>query len=174
MSLIQIVGGVKVFPTLPHEHRHAAESRRQRLDDIERNLSRIEKNSWEMRQRSSDSNGANEEVIDLTRQQQQQQQQQRQQNDEQSTQNSQRIQFKSTTEIPIEISSRQREPNIRLKNSVDYVQSKASHVANSTNNNNSIYGRNSNNNNNATDKLSNSNNKLNYIYYFDNDHFGGY
>jgi hypothetical protein len=162
-----------VFPTLPHEHRHAAESRRQRLDDIERNLSRIEKNSWEMRQRSSDSNG--EEVIDLTRQQQQQQQQ-RQQNDEQSTQNSQRIQFKSTTEIPIEISSRQREPNIRLKNSVDYVQSKASHVANSTNNNNSSYGRNSNNNNNnnAADKLSNSNNKLNYIYYFDNDHFGGY
>lgn len=153
-----------MFPTLPHEHRHAAESRRARLDEIERNLAQIEKNSWEMRQRSSNScNETNEEIIDLTRQQQQQQQH--------------TFGLSAATEIPIEIMGRQQQQqqqnrdnggvdnmNQKLKNSVDYIQSKALLMANSLNKDKP----------NAAEKLSASNNKLNYIYYFDNDHFGGY
>ncbi len=38
----KLVGGVKVFPSLPHQHRQAAEIRRNRLNAIEANLSELE------------------------------------------------------------------------------------------------------------------------------------
>ena len=41
----KVVGGVKVFPSLPHQHKQAAEMRRQRLNAIEANLVEIENKS---------------------------------------------------------------------------------------------------------------------------------
>jgi hypothetical protein len=41
----KVIGGVKVFPSLPHQHKQAAEMRRQRLNAIEANLVEIENKS---------------------------------------------------------------------------------------------------------------------------------
>lgn len=174
----KIIGGVKVFPSLPHERdRQAAEFRRQRLDEIEKSLSKMEKNSYELRQRTRDVTETNSMSIDLN-------------NTTASDNNSQcNVKFTDeiidltrrrsrpssqsppSTEIPIEIATHRsptssfdaqftHELNQKLKNSLNMIQSKGQYVSNHPTRDT------------VPEKSPKTNN--NFVYYYDNDHFGGY
>lgn len=57
----KVVGGVKVFPSLPYDYTRAAEMRRTRLNEIEQKLKEIERSNLERKQKSM-----TDEIIDLT------------------------------------------------------------------------------------------------------------
>lgn len=177
----KIVGGVKVFPSLPHEFRQAAEQRQQRFQEIEKRLEGFNNNT-------NNSNGYernlnDNEIIDLT--------QCKDLKTERYPPSS------SYREIPIQITQKRNqespsigasylsERNLNIKNSINHMRAKALIPANIMHGSNSYrmpepIDRNSEANVFQADGKesfcqTDKTQKVNYIYYYDDDdHFFGY